>query len=273
MAQHQRRPGDTRADGSGSGFKWVLILIAVLGVAGIGYSIWSSKAGGAATGPTTIDPTAIAAQATPVRKGPGDAPVQIVEFADYQCPGCAHFGTNVSRPIREAFVDSGWVRFEYYDYPIYSAHPHAFLAARAARCAGEQDRYWEMHDMLYTRQQQWSIERTAPVERFAEYAGAIGADAGDFEACLESDRFADVVTANGMLGDQLGIRSTPTVFVNGRNVGEAWSSFEEMSRLIREELEASRARGGVTGDSTPTAADSTATAAAATTSAAGASTR
>lgn len=254
MAQHQRRPGDTRAEGTGSGFKWVLILIAVLGIAGIGYSIWSSKAGGAATGPTTIDPTAIAGQAQPVRKGPSSAPVQIVEFADYQCPGCAHFGTNVSRPIREAFVDSGYVRFEYYDYPIYSAHPHAFLAARAARCAGEQDLYWEMHDVLYARQQQWSLDRTAPIERFVEYAGTIGVDAGDFESCLRSERFADVVTANGMLGDQLGVRSTPTVFINGRNVGEAWSSFEEMSRLIRQELAAA----GSTAAPSGAAADTTA---------------
>jgi protein-disulfide isomerase len=101
-----------------------------------------------------------------------------------------------------------------------------------------------MHDVLYARQQQWSIDRTAPVQRFVEYAGTIGADAGDFESCLESDRFADVVTANGMLGDQIGIRSTPTVFINGRNVGEAWSSFEEMSRLVRQELAAAGAVGG-----------------------------
>lgn len=258
MAQHQRRPGDARADGSGSGFKWVLILIAVLGVAGIGYSIWSSKAGGAATGPVTIDPTAIAGQATPVRKGPSNAPVQIVEFADYQCPGCKHFALNVSRPIRHAFADSGLVRFEYYDYPIYSAHPHAFLAARAARCAGEQDLYWEMHDMLYTRQEQWMLDRTAPVDKFVEYAGAVSADAGDFEACLQSDRFADVVTANGLLGDQLGIRSTPTVFINGRNVGEAWGSFEDMSRLIRQELAAAGGRGAAAGDTAIPATDSAA---------------
>ena len=257
MAQHQRRPGDARADGAGSGFKWVLILIAVLGVAGIGYSIWSSKASGAATGPVTIDPTEIAGQATPVRKGPSNAPVQIVEFADYQCPGCKHFAINVSRPIRDAYADSGLVRFEYYDYPIYSAHPHAFLAARAARCAGEQELYWEMHDVLYARQEQWMLDRTAPVEKYIEYAQSIGADQGDFAACLRSDRFADVVTANGMLGDQLGIRSTPTVFVNGRNVGDAWSSFSDMSRLIEQEIQAAGTRGGATADTT-TATDTAA---------------
>lgn len=241
MAQHQRRPGEARAASDGSGFKWVLILIAVLGVAGIGYSIWSQKAGGAATGPVEIDPAAIAGQATPARKGPSSAPVQIVEFADFQCPGCAYFATNVSRPIRAAYADSGLVRFEYYDYPIYSAHPHAFLAARAARCAGEQTLFWEMHDMLYTRQQEWSIERTPPVDTYVEYATTVGADAGEFEDCLRSDRFADVVTANGLLGEQLGIRSTPTVFVNGRNAGDAWSNFEAMRELIDAEIAAAGA--------------------------------
>ena len=253
MAQHQRKPGEARADG-GSGFKWVLIAIAVLGVAGIGYSIWSSRAGGAVTGPTSIeniDPTTIAEQAQPVRKGPANAAVQIVEFADYQCPGCAHFATNVSRPIRAAYVDSGYVQMVYYDYPIYSAHPHAFLAARAARCAGDQDLYWEMHDALYAQQRQWSLDRTPPVERFAGYAEAVGADGAEFRECLESDRHAETVTANGMLGDQLGVGSTPTIFINGRNVGEAWSDYGAMRRLIDEALAAAPARGADTSAAQP----------------------
>ena len=261
MAQHQRKPGEAGTDG-GSGFKWILIAIAVLGVAAIGYSIWSSKAGGAATGPTTIatvDPTAIAEQAQPIRKGPDNATVQIVEFADYQCPGCAHFGTNVSRPLRAAYVDSGYVQMVYYDYPIYSAHPHAFLAARAARCAGDQDLYWQMHDALYAQQQQWSLERTPPVERFAGYAESIGADGAEFRECLQSDRHAETVTANGMLGDQLGIRSTPTVFINGRNVGEAWSDFAAMKELIDEALAAAPARSAAPSGSAPAATDGTAT--------------
>ncbi|HUF12521.1 MAG TPA: thioredoxin domain-containing protein [Longimicrobiales bacterium] len=235
MAQHRRKPEEARRDGSNPAFKWILIAVAVLGVVGIGYSIWSAKAGGAATGPVTlddVDPQAIAEQAQPVRKGSASATVQIVEFADYQCPGCAYFATTVGRPIRAAYVDSGLVQMVYYDYPITSAHPHAFLAARAARCAGDQELYWEMHDMLYARQQEWSLDRTAPVERYTGYAQSIGADADAFEDCLRSERYADVVTANALLGEQLGVRSTPTIFLNGRSVGEAWSDFGRMRQLI-----------------------------------------
>jgi protein-disulfide isomerase len=257
MAQNQRKPGAT-ATGN-SGFKWILIAIAVVGVAGIGYSVWSSRSGNAVTGPVSIenvDPTTIAERAEAVVKGPANATVQIVEFADYQCPGCGYFATNVSRQLRAEYVDSGRVRIEYYDYPIYSAHPHAFLAARAARCAGDQNLYWEMHDVLYSRQQEWSLDRTAPVERFSGYAQSVGADAGDFDACLQSDRHAEVVTANGMLGDQLGIRSTPTVFINGRNVGEAWSDYAAMKRLIDQALAAAPA--GAAPATTPAAPATTA---------------
>jgi protein-disulfide isomerase len=240
MAQHQRRPNEVRAQqNTGSGFKWILIAVAVLGVIGIGYSIWSSRAGGAATGPVSIenvDPAAVAEQATPMRKGSSTATVEIVEFADFQCPGCAHFATNVGRPLRSAYVDSGRVRMTYYDYPIVSAHAHAFLAARAARCAGDQDLFWEMHDVLYARQREWSLDRTPPVERYTGYATSVGANEQEFRDCLESDRHADVVTANAMLGEQLGVRSTPTVFVNGRNVGDAWSDFAAMRRLIDQAL-------------------------------------
>ena len=255
MAQHQRKPGEARQDGSGSAFKWILIAVALLGVVGIGYSIWSAKAGGAVTGPVTLDvtdPQSVAQRAVPMRKGPESATVQIVEFADFQCPGCAHFATNVSRPIRSAYVDSGLVQMVYYDYPIVSVHPHAFLAARAARCAGDQELFWEMHDVLYARQQEWSLDRTPPIERYTGYAESVGADGGEFEDCLRSDRHADVVTANALLGEQLGVRSTPTVFLNGRNVGEAWGDMGRMRTLIEAALGPSaRTRDAAPSDTAP----------------------
>lgn len=243
MAQHQRKAGRAGTDGSGGNFRWILIAVAVVGVLAIGWAVWNSRGGSAATAPATLDmsdPQAIARSAEPIRKGEPDAPVKIVEFADFQCPGCAHFAANVGRPIREAYVNDGRVQIEYYDFPLVSVHPHAFLAARAARCAGDQERYWEMHDMLYARQTEWAAERTAPIDRFTSYATAVGADPAAFGSCLRSDRHADVVTANAMLGEQLGVRSTPTVYLNGRNVGEAWGDFGRMQQLIEQALGAAR---------------------------------
>lgn len=261
MAQHQRKPAQARTDDSTSTFKWILIAVAVLGVLGIGYAIWDAKAGGgAALGPGTLDDLdtdSVVQRAQPVRKGNPDAPVQIVEFADYQCPGCAHFASNVGLPIRTAYVDNGRIGMAYYDYPILSVHPHAFLAARAARCAGDQNMYWEMHDILYARQQEWSLDRSPPIERYTGYAQTIGADPAAFEACLRSDRHADVVTANALLGERLGVRSTPTVFLNGRNVGSAWNDVRAMRELIDAALAAAPGTGAEPAPAdTPAAAES-----------------
>src|SRR5690606_31043959 len=106
-------------------------------------------------------------------------------------------------------------------------------AARAARCAGDQGRYWEYHDALYARQARWSGRSSTPLNDFEEYAAELGLDRAAFSACLRSDRHAEVVTANIMLGERLGVRGTPTVIVNGRRV-ERWG-YPELSELIKRE--------------------------------------
>ena len=250
-------PGAARGRSPLTPFYLILAVVALAGVGVLLYPLLGMPAPASAPVAVTLDPAELA-RVQGISMGRADAPVVIYEFADFQCPGCAHFATNVSRPIRAQYVDSGQVRFEYYDMPLYQIHPHAFLAARAARCAGDQNLFWEMHDMLYARQQEWAIDRTPPIARYAGYAESIGADRGDFEACLQSDAHAETVTANGMLGQQLGVGSTPTVYINGRNVGEAWSDFEAMSELIEEALANAPAR--TPGVATDTAMSDTASA-------------
>jgi len=124
-------------------------------------------------------------------------------------------------------MGGGQVQFIFYDFPLVGAHPHSFLAARAARCAGEQEipgaerdnaAYWAYHDKLYAEQSSWTYE-TSVVGDFVDYAEEIGLDSRAFSTCLNSDRYADVVTANRLLGDQLRIMSTPTILVNNRRIG------------------------------------------------------
>ena len=233
MAQAQRKGG--AAGGGGRGFYWLLALVAVIGV---GTLIWVARSGGsAATAPIELgsveEAERVAQRAEPVRRGEPGAPVQIVEFADYQCPACAHFALNVLKPL-ESYIEGGQAQLVFYDFPL-SSHPNAFLAARAAHCARDQERFWDYQDMLFGRQSDWGSSRS-PADVLTAYAEQLGLDVDAFENCLRSDRYAELVTANALVGERLGVRGTPTVYINGRSVGNAWNDADAMRRLVEQAL-------------------------------------
>jgi protein-disulfide isomerase len=156
------------------------------------------------------------------------APVTIVEFTDYQCPFCARHATQTMPQIKANFVDTGQVRYVIMDFPIVNNHPQATKAAEAARCAGDQDAYLAMHDILFERQQQWS-GNTQAASLFIDYAGQIGLEVAAFTECLESDRYEAAVLANLQTGIDLGIRGTPSFFLNGYfvNGAQPYELFEQ----------------------------------------------
>jgi protein-disulfide isomerase len=166
--------------------------------------------------------------------GREDAPVVIYEFADFQCPACAQFAAVATPYIKENFVQAGTVRYVHFDFPLIQIHPHAFLAARAGRCANEQGRFWEYHDVLYAQQRNWSPREPEEVlPMYIEYAASLGLDRSAFESCLRSDRFAVEVTQNLRLGESLNVPGTPTLFLNGRRV--ELRSIEDLHRMITQE--------------------------------------
>ena len=229
MAQRQRKGTAPQTTGGNGMFYGVLGVIAVAGLVAIGYALFGGGAGGtAATEPVELDvenTRELYDQATPIRLGDESAPVKIVEFADFQCPGCGAFSLQV-RPRVMPYIDSGLAQLIYYDFPLGGSHIHSFLAARATRCATEQpapsgegeNAYWAYHDKLYAEQANWSREQDV-VDDFIAYGAEIGLDEDQLASCIRSDRFADVVTANRFLGEQLGVSSTPTVLVNNQRVG------------------------------------------------------
>lgn len=220
-------------------FYAVLALILIGGVAALIYAL--SGGGGGASEPVEVtqvdDPQALFEAATPVKKGPDDAPVKVVEFGDYECPGCGYFARSIRPVVDDRFVESGEVQFIYYDFPLTEIHRHAFLAARAARCAGDQDRFWDYHDQLYATREQWARASNAAGE-FTDIARQLGLDTGAFGECLRSDRYADVVSANRELAQQLGINSTPTILVNGRRVGIEQMTGPNPARPLIDAIEA-----------------------------------
>lgn len=229
-------------------FYVILGVIALVGLGVLGYALLSQEQ------PTT-EPVAVALTDADLNRvqgisvGQEDAPVVLMEFADFQCPGCGQFATFIAPLVKERLVKSGQVRYVYYDFPLMGLHQHAFLASRAGRCANEQGRFWEMHDILYGQQPQWS-QAQDPTELFVQYARQAGADPAKFEACLRSDRYAREVTESMKLGEKLGVRGTPTLFVNGKRVTETPGTYRELESIVLAEA------GGGAADSTAAGVDS-----------------
>jgi protein-disulfide isomerase len=160
----------------------------------------------------------------PVRGNPA-APVTIVEFSDYQCPFCARVNPTLDR-VRQTYGDK--VKIVFKDFPL-GNHPQAPKAAEAARCAGEQSKYWEMHDAMFANQ------RALDVPALKQTARAIGLNGATFDQCLDSGKWAAAVSSGTALGEKMGVNSTPTLYINGRAVIGAMP-FENFKAIIDEEL-------------------------------------
>lgn len=186
------------------------------------------------------DGETVVTMAQPMTLGNPDAPISIVEFGDFQCPGCGAFARQVKTQIELAYIDGGQVNFKFFDFPLITIHPHAFLAARASRCADDQGMYWEYHNSLFVNQRAWSMAPSAPLGLFEDYAAEVGLDAGTFRSCLRSDDHAVQVTANLQLANLLGVNSTPTVMINRQGEGTARRladvSFQGISEVVDEML-------------------------------------
>jgi protein-disulfide isomerase len=144
-------------------------------------------------------------------RGKADAPVTLEEFGDFQCPPCGQFAGFAEELLKE--YDSR-LRVVFRNFPLPS-HEHAREAALAAEAAGFQGKFWEMHDTLYKEQTAWS---KAPNTRelFESYAGTLGLNMEQFKKDMDSDKARERVDSDHALGDSLGIKVTPTLFINKR---------------------------------------------------------
>jgi protein-disulfide isomerase len=219
-------------------FYIALAVVAVLGIAGIVYATRGGGGGAMATEPLELtaitNATDLMTRARGISLGPETAPVQVRVFSDFMCPGCRHWSTNVEPMLKSEFVEKGRVRLTYYDFPLTPGHQYSFAAARAARCAGDQNKFWEYHDRLFATQQTWSYSRSMPVDHFTQLAEETGLDRSAFNTCLRSDQHAEVVTANKMLGEALRVGGTPTVFINSTPLSDQqWQQWESVKAAIQ----------------------------------------
>jgi len=140
-------------------------------------------------------------------RGSKDARVTMIEFSDYQCPYCKRHVDQTVPGLVKDYVETGKVRYAFRDFPLAAIHPLAAKAAEAARCAGDQGKYWEMHDRLFANQKELQAEK------LPAHAQAIGLDESKFRECLDQARYAAAVQKDVNEGTQLGISGTPTVII------------------------------------------------------------
>ena len=138
--------------------------------------------------------------------GPADAPITIVEFSDFQCPFCKRWHAEVYEQLLAAYP--GKIKFVYRNLPLTSIHPDAQGAAEAALCAGDQNVYWQYHDKLLSGE-------VLGTGAYTQYAQELNLDMTAFNACITTEKYKDAVQADSDFALNLGVRSTPTFFING----------------------------------------------------------
>ena len=143
-------------------------------------------------------------------KGPADAKVTVRIFGDFQCPAC---GT--AEPALESMMKQyeGKVRFVWDDFPLVNTHEHAYDAAKAARCAQEQGKFWEFHDKLYQTQDAW-VNANETITAMQNVAQAIGMNVPAFTICYSDDRYAYKIKSDLSEGEGIKVQATPSFFVN-----------------------------------------------------------
>ena len=212
------------------------ILLPVVFILGLssGYFLWGRAAGiakaqqpAANSGNQAVKRYDVTFEDNDPVLGPANAPVTIIEFSDYQCPYCRKWYTEVFGRLISTYGNK--LRFVYRDFPLISSHPEAEPAAIAAHCAGEQGKYWEFHDLVFSGQ--LGLGRTS----YTQYASDLNIKIEKFTTCISSEKYKAEVENDLKYASNLGVRSTPTFFINGIAVVGA-QPFEVFQQLMDQEL-------------------------------------
>lgn len=190
-------------------FYLALAGLAIVGVA----AIWMAGSRPGGDGVTSVTSAALAnvGEYEGFVLGGDSAPVEIVEFADFQCPACARFSILTGPDVKASLVDRGLARLRFHDFPL-PIHANAMAAHLAAACAGEQGQFWAMHDQLFYTQGRWSGE-SRPGRRFRQYAQAMGLDLDRFDECVKSERQRARIEVAKNEAMALGVGSTPSFLI------------------------------------------------------------
>ena len=233
MARKGQRPSVVTASkrgGPGKGFWISLGVVAVLGIGAISWTATHPK-----TTATTIDPTLPALKAEGYVLGSATAPVEVNEFADFECPSCGQYATLTEPDVRTRFVNTGQLRIRYMDYPL-PMHKNTWDASLAAACANEQGKFWEMHDLIFQNQDKWNGEATRrPRGPLSDLAQSLKLDMTKYGSCMDTEKFRAQVQANSKEAERRQVSQTPTFLIGDKLVPGA-IPFDMFKKLVDAEI-------------------------------------
>jgi protein-disulfide isomerase len=194
--------------------KPLLIIVLAVAIAGAAALYFSRQSGESTTAPGTSTPGTFQNTGGGHFRGPANAKVTLVEFGDYQCPSCKAFHP-VVQELLSRYPDQ--VRLEFHHYPLISIHPNAMAASMAVEAAGEQGRYWEMHDLIFELQDQWSRSPN-PEPDFLAMAARLGLNQNAFMQALRSPQLQDRILQDVLRAREAQVEAVPTFFIDGKKV-------------------------------------------------------
>lgn len=205
-------------------------VLGVIVVAAVGFIAWQSMQA-KSSGVITIDPNMSLPEASGYVIGNPAAPVQILEFADFECPACGSFATLTEPDMRKRLIETGQASFRFMDYPL-AMHANTWDAHFAAACANEQGKFWEMHDQLFATQDEWNTQATnRPKPIFVRIARSLLLNETQWDECYSSQKYKLNIAANQREGDRRLVSSTPT-FVIGDKVIRGALGFDELKAYV-----------------------------------------
>lgn len=201
---------------------WIIVAVLCVGI--LGGLIWVSRSNKVDV--SNIDINAIQAASSANGNiadhttGNMSSKVVLIEYGDYQCPGCGA-AYPIVKQIMEKYGDKIGLVFR--NYPLYNAHPNAFAAASSAEAAGLQGKFWEMHDYLYSNQNSWNtLDGQSRTDFFSNAAKSLGANQQTFLTDMTDARIKKKIDFDVALGQKAGVTGTPSFFLNGKNVGDQY---------------------------------------------------
>ena len=160
--------------------------------------------------------------------GSETAPIEVDEYADFQCPYCRSFYLVTMPDITERLIQTGKIRWRFKDRPL-EGHPKTLPAHQAAACAGEQGKFWDMFNQLYVNQTEWVEARNTP-KKIREYAQKIGLDMAKYDACVDSNRYMARLAAEARRATERGITSTPSFVVGNTKI--PGTTYDEIKHAV-----------------------------------------